>query len=170
MKADSIITKLYIDTLLDIKLDRNIKDDLDMNGFAITNIKDTHDTVNKLYLQICIQRDEINMIKLLTIGIAISDLFNKYEFEVSLNKYREQFSTSMKYCEILESKFVKLDIKGNASDVVESSRFYSDLKVLTVRIIEDLPEHIFIELKISGIAKIFIKILYLIYYEFSGIL
>ena len=89
----------------------------------------------------------MNMIKLLTIGNAISDLLNKYKSELSLNKYREQFSASMKYCEILQTKLSKVDIKADASNLVESSRFYSDLKVLTVIIIEYLPKHIFIELK-----------------------
>jgi len=149
LKSDSIVTKVYIDTLLSTKLDRDIKEDLDMKGFAITNIRDPYDAL-QIYLQICNQKDDMNMIKLVSIGIIISEFFNKYKNEIqTLNKYRKRFFTNLNYIEIMDSKYSKIDISENISDLVESSTLYSNLKVITVLLIEELPEQIFQELKVK---------------------
>src|SRR5260221_415184 len=100
LKSDSIVTKVYIDTLLGTKLDRDIKEDLDMKGFAITNTKipeDPQDAVNKLYTQISMQKDDIAIEKLFQIGTIIEDLFNKYKANITLNIYRNQFSKCLNY-------------------------------------------------------------------------
>src|SRR6266516_5729877 len=95
LKSDSIVTKIYIDTLLSTKLDRVIKEDLDMKGFAITNTKipvDSQDAVNKLYTQISMQKDDIAIEKLLQIGTIVEHLLNKYRANIIVNNYRNQLS------------------------------------------------------------------------------
>src|SRR6266516_886286 len=53
MNSDSITRKLYVDTLLDTKIDKKMKEDFDMNGFTIANTKipvDPLDAASNLYI------------------------------------------------------------------------------------------------------------------------
>ena len=84
VKQESINTKLYVDTLHATKLDKNITENLNMNGFSITNVKtpiSTHDVVSKLYVQMTTVKHDINIENLLKLGDTISDLFLKYRIQ-----------------------------------------------------------------------------------------
>src|SRR6266516_1811160 len=111
MNSDSIITKLYVDTLLHMKRDKNMNEDFDMNGFGIANIKipvNPLDAVNKLYIQISIQKDDITVEKLVKIGTIIEDLFNKYKTNITLNNYRNHYSKCMYYAQIIYAEYFVL--------------------------------------------------------------
>ena len=71
IKSQSIATKLYIDALLNTKLDINMREDLDMNGLKILNVRnpvDPLDAVNKMYVQIATQKDDLTIEKLIKTG------------------------------------------------------------------------------------------------------
>lgn len=150
LKSESIIAKLYIDALLSKKLERNIEADLDMNSFTIYNVGypiDSYDAANKLYVQICLQKDDITVEKLLKIGTIIEDLFDKHKSEISINKYRELFIRSMKYIRTMDTKYkTHFDdyTDENVTELLKSCVIYQDIKVLLVLIIENLPLPIFL--------------------------
>src|SRR4051812_9293722 len=90
IKSGSVLTKLYIDTLLDAKLDRKISQNFDMNGLKIVNVRnsiDPLDVVNKLYAQISAQKDDLPVEKLIKTGDVRYELFNKYTNNIILNNY-----------------------------------------------------------------------------------
>ncbi len=153
MNSDSIITKLYVDTLLHMKRDKNMNEDFDMNGFAIANTKipvDPLDGVNKLYLQISMQKDDITMEKLLKIGTIIEDLFNKYKTNITLNNSRNQFSKCMYYVQTICTEYAILfdgRDENVAFELLYSSTLFTDLKIVIIKIIEILPEGIFTDFK-----------------------
>ena len=71
IKSQSIATKLYIDALLNTKLDINMREDLDVNRLKILNVRnpiDPLDAVNKMYVQIATQKDDLTIEKLIKTG------------------------------------------------------------------------------------------------------
>ncbi len=152
MNSDSIITKLYVDTLLHMKRDKNMNEDFDMNGFAIANIKipvNPLDAVNKLYIQISRQKDDITIEKLLPIGTVVENVLNKYQTKIIVKNYRNQFSKCMYYVQIMYREYsVLFDGRDvNVSESWDSCTLFTDLKILIIKIIEVLPEDIFTDLK-----------------------
>jgi len=153
LETESTIAKKYVDTLISRKFDRNIEDDMDMNEFSINNVKYPiypYDVTNKVYVQICMQKDDITVEKLLKIGTIIEDLLDKHRSEISINKYREHFTSRVSYIRMMDTKYQEnFDdyTDENVTELLKSCELYLDLKVLLVLIIEDLPSVIFLKLK-----------------------
>jgi len=153
VRQESTATKLYIDTLLSTKLDKNITENLNMNEFSITNVKNptgSFDTVNKIYLQISRQTDDISMENLLKVADCISDLFNKYRNNENLNSYRVEFSRSHYNATTIKSKYE--EIFKTSSVLMYSCGIFTDLKTIIINIITIIPEDIFIDLKTDLVA------------------
>jgi hypothetical protein len=148
IKNESIITKLYIDTLLHTKLDKNVTEDLNMNNFAITNVKKQIDPLCadlKLYVQVSLQKDDVAIVKLLKFGEIILDLFNKYKHNIILNNYRSEISTSVYNVATMISKYS--EIFDNIFELPSTCNLFLNLKVIIIKIIEMLPEEMFLDLK-----------------------
>src|SRR6476469_4591818 len=146
--------KQYADTLINTKLDRDIKENLDMNEFKITNIKSPEspfDAVNKSYDDIALQRDDIDIHNVLNIGMRINAILTKYENVAEINKYRERYRQIIHYLDKMDEKYYEIfkeDLQPRVIfELLKPSSLYSDFKVLTVQIIEDMPKYIFLELK-----------------------
>jgi hypothetical protein len=152
------VTKDYLDTITK-SINRNVqlkvnadggamRGNLDMDWHTVTNVKfplNSCDAANKLYVQICTERDEIDVEKLCKIGEIISVILNKYDL---LIQYKKKFLSSLAYAISMYSKYN--EISGlHASNIkdISSSTIFVDLKVNVVKIIEVLPEDIFLELK-----------------------
>ena len=153
VRQESTATKLYIDTLLSTKLDRNINENLDMNEFSITNVKNptgSFDAVNKIYLQISTQKDDISMDNLLKVADCISDLFNKYRNNEDLNSYRAEFSAS--HYNAATSRLKYGELFSDVSFLMYSCGIFIDLKINIIKIITILPEDIFSDLKSDLLA------------------
>ena len=172
VKQESIITKLYVDTLLTTKLDKNITENLNMNGqqiMGLKNPKSDDEACNKKYVDskikdenadelinnayfdpantLNIQKDDDTTAKkLFELGIVIRDFLKNHKID------EEHFFKSFNYFEKMDEKFMEIfnvdphesDI---ISDVVKTSIFYSNLKLLIIKVIEDVPKNVFIELK-----------------------
>ena len=152
IKSGSVLTKLYIDTLLDAKLDRKFSQNFDMNGLKIVNVRnpiDPLDVVNKLYAQIFAQKDDLTVEKLIKIGDVMYELFNIYRNNNILNNYSEEFITARYYAATMASKYSDLyeDRQENISELLHSCTLFTDLKVVIIRVIEILPGDIFTNLK-----------------------
>ena len=146
--------KQYADTLINTKLDRDIKENLDMNEFKITNTKSPEnpfDAVNKSYVDIALQRDDIDIHNVLIIGGRINTILTRYENVAEINKYRERFRQTIHYLDKMDEKYYEIfkeDLQPRVIfELLKPSSLYSDFKVLTVQIIEDMPKYIFSELK-----------------------
>jgi len=180
IKADSVLTKLYIDTLLHTKLDKNITEDLNMNGQKISGlVNPTNDdeVCNKKYLDLKIkqeststklnidslfnnienrlnlfdihsilnlQKDDITAENIFYIGSDINNLLKEKDINI------EQFSKRFQLVEKMYKKYLEIfeivgDASGNIPDILKSYIF--DLKIAIIKVIEDLPRNIFIELK-----------------------
>ena len=130
-----------------------MNEDFDMNGFAIANTKipvDPLDAVNKLYIQISMQKDDITMEKLLQIGTIVEHLLDKYKANIIVNNYRNQLSKCIYYVQVIYREYSVLfdgrDVNV-APELLDSCTLFTDLKILIIRIIEVLLEDIFTELK-----------------------
>src|SRR6267154_751662 len=173
IKAGSVLTKLYIDTLLGTKLDKNIAEDLNMNGRKINGLENpTNDdelcskkyldlkikqesTSTKLYIEtrlnlfdihsiLNLQKDDITAENIFYIGSDINNLLKEKDINI------EQFSKRFQLVEKMYKKYLEIfeivgDASGNIPDILKSYIF--DLKIAIIKVIEDLPRNIFIELK-----------------------
>jgi hypothetical protein len=134
IKSECEIMKLKIDA----KLDKNIQGHLNMNGFSIVNVlspRDQFDAVNKLYLQVHTQEDDLTIEKLLHIANKIDNIYYKYG-----TIHREEFFNAWVNLTTLFSRnpeFVE----------VFSGTLFTDLKVVIITIVETLPEEVFLDLK-----------------------
>ena len=146
IKAESLLVKLYVDTLLHTKLDKNIAENLNMNGqqvMGLENPKRDDEVSNKKYVDESIsniensidflnarsitntQKDDITAENLFDIGTIIKNLLktkdiNEEHFLKSFNYVEKMYE---KYNEIFESK------SGNVSDILKTCVLYSNLKV-----------------------------------------
>ena len=135
--------------MLDTKFDRNVKENLNMNGFAITMLKSpvsSHDAVSKLYLQIYNQEDDVNLEALVKLGDLILDLFNKYRNNLTLYEYREELSTCFFHLSTMISKC------SNVTELLAPTSLIVDLKVVIIKIIEILPKEKFKDIKVEMIT------------------
>ena len=180
IKADSIKTKSYIDTLLHTKLEKNITENINMNGQRILGLENPigdDEVCNKKYVDSNMRDDSIR------VKIYIDDLFNNFEnrlnlFDTDLNiqtdditaekifdigsviknflKEKEinidQFLKNFNYVEKMYEKYDEIfdeKTSENIPNIVKSCILYTDLKIAIIKVIEDLPKTIFIELKIE---------------------
>ena len=116
------VTKDYFDSITRpinriVQLKVNVDGDtmhgnLNMDWHTLSNVKfplNSCDATNKLYVQICTERDEIDVEKLCKIGEIISLILNKYES--LLNQYKKKFLSSLAYAISMYSKYK--DISGS---------------------------------------------------------
>ena len=131
LKQESIVTKLYIDTLLHQKLDRETYE----NSCKIFEI----------YKQISTQNNGISIENLLKLGDVVSDLFNENKSDDILNSYRLEFSNKIYNASTVFSKFKELFQED--SEFIHSCTLFLDLKIIIIVIIEILHEDMFLNLK-----------------------
>jgi hypothetical protein len=173
IKADNVITKLYIDTLLHQKLDKNIADGINMNGqklFGLLDPANDDEACNKKYLDskiieervlaklstdgllknvenrlnICIQKDELTVENIFDIGAVINNFLKEKDINI------DQFFTSFNYIEKMYEKYMEIfEIQTSETlpDVIKSCVFFTDFKISIIKVIEKLPRNIFVELK-----------------------
>jgi len=173
LKADSIITKLYIVTLLHQKLDKNITENLNMNGqkiIGLGNPKTDDEVCNKKYLDsniesskqesddllnnienrlnLCVQKQEIIPKKLFEIGTVINNFLKEKDITVikSVGQFLKSFNRLEKMYEKYKDIF-EITIGGNIPDVIKSCVYFSDLYFFIIKVIEELPRNIFMELQ-----------------------
>ena len=171
IKNESIITKLYTDTLLNTKLDRKVTEDLNMNGQKIIGLENpTNDdeVCNKKYIDgllnsienrlnlfdayntVNTQKDDITAETIFDIGLVISHLLK--EKDINVTKTIEQFFISFNYAEKMYEKSVKIyesKTSENISEIFKSCILYTELKAIIIKVIEELPKNIFTELKVK---------------------
>ena len=155
IKADSVLTKLYIDTLLHTKLDKN--DDEVCNKINLDAKIQQESTSTKLYIEnrfnvldtynkINAQNDDLTAENIFDIGAVINYLLKEKDISA------EQFSKGFHCVENLYEKYIEIfeivdDEISTIPDILKS--YVYDLKVAIVKVIEDLPRNIFMELKVK---------------------
>src|SRR3989441_219271 len=155
IKADSVLTKLYIDTLLHTKLDTN--DDEVCNKKYLDAKIQQESTSTKLYIEnrfnvldtynkINAQNDDLTAENIFDIGSVINNLLKEKDIRA------EQFSKGFHCVENLYEKYIEIfeivdDERSTIPDILKS--YVYDLKVAIVKVIEDLPRNIFMELKVK---------------------
>src|SRR6476661_6740489 len=153
------VTKDYLDTIakpinrsvqLKVNADGDfMRGNLDMDWHTLSNVKfplNSCDATNKLYVQICTERDEIDVEKLCKLGGIISlILADRHE---SLIHNMKTFLSSLAYAISMYNKYKDISVHhaGNIKEISNCTIFV-DLKVNIAKIIEVLPEDIFLELK-----------------------
>jgi hypothetical protein len=173
IKANSIVTKVYIDTLLHSKLDKIITKDLNMNGqkvVGLANPTNDNEACNKKYLDskikeesylaklstdglikntenrlnLCVQKDELTTENTFDVAAVINNLLK----EKGVNQ--DQFFKAFNFIEKMYEKYMEIfEIQTSEAlpDVIKSCVFFTDLKVAIITVIEELPRKIFVELK-----------------------
>src|SRR3989442_2912412 len=176
LKADSIITKLYIDTMLHTKLDKTIAEDLNMKRHKIIGVENpTNDdeVCNKKYLDSKItqesvsvklyidgllkhlenrlnlfdaQKDDLTAGTVFDIGAVINTLLR--ENGLTIQQFLKCFNAAGKMYEKCMAIFGE-KTSDIISDIIKSSVLYTDLKAAIIKVIEVLPRNIFMELKVK---------------------
>ena len=156
LKADSIITKLYIDTMLHAKLDKN--DEEVCNKKYLDSKIQQESTSTKLYIDglfkslesrlnlFDAQKDDLTAETVFDIGAVINTLLR--ENGLTIQQFLKCFNAAEKMYEKCMAIFGE-KTSDIISDIIKSSVLYTDLKVAIIKVIEVLPRNIFMELKVK---------------------
>jgi hypothetical protein len=95
------------------------------------------------------QKDDITAENIFDIGAVISNLLQEKGPNI------EQFSKYFRYVEKMYEKYIEIfeilddDTDRNIPDILKSCTLFTNLKIAIIKVIEELPKNIFIELKIE---------------------
>jgi hypothetical protein len=138
---------------LNLNGDDDMTNDLNLSGHLVSEVgfpQDDFDVINKCYLQISKQVDEIEVTDLNNLAELISKLLEKYKDIDVIKKYSGQFKSAYNYVQVLLQKYHELFKDKELKEIAPDLNFcplFTDLKVSIIKIFEILPEYIFIELK-----------------------
>jgi hypothetical protein len=135
-----------------------MRGDLLMDWRNISNVKfpvDRQDAVNKLYVHISSQNDDVDVGKLLEIAQILKIVCDDSTQNVIVERFRPHFNLQLQYATNMLTMYNNV-YDNNIRDIKECV-FFTDLRVHLLNLVEALPETMLIDFKTKLMEKKFVN-------------